>query len=65
MASPRRWRGNQPVTTRPLAEFTDAAAAPEAAMTRTIQIGESTTRTAAAENTAVSPMPRVMANRSP
>ena len=53
------------MTTRPEAEFTEAAAAPEAAMTMTIQIGESTTRTAAAENTAVRPMPNVIARRSP
>jgi hypothetical protein len=53
------------MTTRPLAEFTDAAAAPEAAMMMTIRTGESTTATAAAEASAVKPMPKVMASRSP
>ena len=46
MARPRRWRGNHPMTTRPLAEFTEAAAAPEAAMMRTIHTGEPTRATA-------------------
>ena len=53
------------MTTRPLAEFTEAAAAPEAAMTMISQIGEPATGRASAEATAVSPMPRVIARRSP
>src|SRR5699024_5482115 len=65
MARPRRRRGNHPMTTRPLAEFTEAAAAPEAAMTMTIRAGESTTATAIAEAKAVNATPKVMASRSP
>lgn len=65
IASPRRCRGNQPMTTRPLAEFTEAAAAPEAAMATVSRIGEPATATAAAEASAVRPRPSDIASLSP